>query len=166
MPFQVGDSVIHPTHGIGRITRLVTKRFGEAETLYYEIAIQRSTVWAPVDAGAANGLRRLIIKGELDQYRRILRSQPASLIPDSRQRRLGLLERLKRGSFHDKCEIVRDLTALGWHKTLNEADRTMLQKARQGLCEEWAGADGVPVWEAIEEVEALLQEGRQKFQSK
>ncbi|MGH2524181.1 MAG: CarD family transcriptional regulator [Anaerolineales bacterium] len=166
MPFKIDDLVIHPAHGMGLITGLVMKRVLEAEArLYYEIAIQRSVVWAPVDDSKANQLRPLTPKKELDHYRDVLRSSPTPLIPDSRQRQLGLRGRLKSGAFQDTCEVVRDLTARGWHKPLNEADGLMLRNTRAGLCQEWAAADGVSVLQATDEVEALLREARQAYQA-
>jgi RNA polymerase-interacting CarD/CdnL/TRCF family regulator len=166
MPFQVDDRVVHPTHGVGRVVGLVTQRFSEAEArLYYEIAIQRSTVWIPVDADTARELRPLTPKAELARYRNVLRSRPASLTADHRQRRLDLLSRLKAGSFQSLCEVVRDLTARGWQKALGEMDATALRKTRDGLCQEWAAADGVSVLDAVKEVDALLLEGRQAYQA-
>ncbi|MBI4769500.1 MAG: hypothetical protein HY784_03565, partial [Chloroflexi bacterium] len=136
MPFQVDDRVVHPAHGVGRIVGLVTKNFFEAEAhLYYEIAIQRSTVWVPVDAGTAIGLRPLTPKAELARYRGVLRSRPVPLTPDHRQRRLDLLSRLKAGLFQNVCEVVRDLTARGWLKPLSEMDSVTLRKTREGLCQ-------------------------------
>jgi len=162
MLFQVDDPVVYPSCGIGRIVALVTKTFFEAEArLYYEVAIQKSTVWVPVDAGPASGLRSLTSKSELARYRNVLRSRPVTLTPNPHQRRLDILSRLKAGSFQDLCEIVRDLTAQNWRKALGEADKLSLRKAREGLCQESAIVDGVSLLQAMEEIEALLLEARQ-----
>ena len=164
MPFQIDDRVVYPACGVGRIVALVTKLFFEAEArLYYEVIIEKSTVWVPVDAGITNGLRPLTSKEELARYRGVLRSCPVPLTLDPRQRRLELLSRLRLGSFQDLCEIVRDLTARGWRKALGEADKAALRRARDGLCREWAAVDGVSVLRATEEVDALLLEGRQAY---
>lgn len=164
MLFQVDELVVHPAHGVGRIVGLVTKRFTGAEAhLYYEFAAGRSTVWVPVEASAASGLRRLTPKDELARYRGVLRSRPISLTPDHRQRRQDLLSHLKVGLFQNLCEVVRDLTARGWLKPLSEMDSSTLRKTRDDLCQEWAAADGVSVLEAVKEVDALLFEGRQTF---
>ena len=167
MPFQIDDQVVHPAHGVGCIVALVTKRFSEAEArLYYEVAIKKaSTVWVPVDASTADGLRPLTPKNELARYRGVLRSRPAPLNPDHRQRRLDLLSRMKGASFQAICEIVRDLTARGWLKALSEMDSAALRKTREGLCQEWAAVDGVSVLQATDEVVALLLEGRQTYQA-
>jgi RNA polymerase-interacting CarD/CdnL/TRCF family regulator len=164
MPFQIDDRVAHASHGVGRIVGLVTKRFFEAEArLYYEVAMSKSTVWAPVEAGPANGLRPLTPKAELPHYRGVLRNCPIPLTQDFRQRRLELLNRLRVGSFEAMCEVVRDLTARSWHKVLSESDADSLRKTREGVCQEWAAADGVSLGQATEEVEALLLESRRAY---
>ncbi len=161
MTFQIDQAVVYPACGIGRIVALVTKRFSEAEArLYYEVAIEKSVVWVPVDSEAASGLRSLTAKNELAHYRGVLRSQPVTLNPHPYQRRLELLSRLKGGLFQDLCEIVRDLTAQSWRKALGEADKLLLRRAREGLCQEWAIAEGVSLLQATEEVDALLREVR------
>ena len=166
MVFHIDDRVVHSAYGVGRIVGLVTKRFFDAEArLYYEIAIQRSTVWVPVDAGPASGLRPLTPKGELARFRGVLRSRPVALIPDPGERRLELLSRLRVGSFQAMCEIVRDLTARSWRKTLGNADAAALRRAREGLCQEWAVVDGVSALQAAEEVDALLLESRQAYRA-
>ena len=168
MAFKIDDRVVHPTYGVGRVVALVSKRFAAAEQPYYEVAIDRSTVWVPVGDsgnGNGNGLRLLTSKSELARYRGILQSSPKALTPDPRQRRLDLLERMRIGTFQAMCEAVRDITARGWLKPLSEGDTAMLRKAREGLCQEWAAASDVTVVQATAEVNALLLEARQTHQT-
>lgn len=165
MPYQVNDPVVHPAHGVGRVAALVMQSFFDSEArLYYEVAIQQNTVWVPVDTGAASGLRLVTSKAELARYRRVLRSKPAALNPDSRQRHMELQTRLKPGLFQTLCEIIRDLTAQRWRKPLNEMDARTYRRNYASLCQEWATADGVTLQEATKEIEALLLEGRQAFE--
>jgi CarD family transcriptional regulator len=167
MVYQIDDRVVHPTYGVGRIVALVNKRFEAEARQFYEVAIERSTVWVPVDdsrQGNGHGLRPLTPKADLHRYRRLLQSSPKPLTPDSRQRKLDLQDRLRLGTFEAMCEAVRDLTARGWSKPLSEADTALLRKAREGLCQEWAAAADVSVVQATAEVNALLQAGRRAHQ--
>jgi hypothetical protein len=61
--------------------------------------------------------------------------------------------------------LVRDLTAHGWNKPLNESYGATLRNVRQALCTEWAAAEGVTVESATMEIDALLQECKVNFQS-
>ena len=164
MPFQIGDFVFHPAHGVGRIVRLEERRFDrEQARLYYEVLTQKSTIWVPVETYEAVGLRQLTARPDLARYRNVLRSRPAPLEKDTYKRRRELADRLKQGSFQAVCEVVRDLTARSWRKPLNEADSASLRRAREYLCQEWAAAAGVSIAEATQEVEDLLREARQVY---
>lgn len=164
MSFKVGDRVAHPEHGLGQIVRLEHRQFpGSPPQLYYEVVTARSTLWVSEDLAAAS-LRPIITGDELPAYRSVLLSRPATLDQDRRQRQLDVSQRLKQGSFQALCEVVRDLTAQSWRKSLNEGDSLSLRKARESLCQEWAAAAEVSVTEASREIEALFAEGRQRYQ--
>ncbi len=158
MQFHVGEAVFHPVHGVGRIVTLSKQQFtGNTSRLYYEINTEKSTVWVPVDAQEQVGLRRLTNKRDLERYRDILKSRPAALDPHPGKRQTELAERFNQGSLEVLCEIVRDLTALAAHRSLGNADATILKKAREALEQEWAAANGVSVMTASREIETLLE---------
>jgi len=160
MAIKAKDWVVHARHGVGRVVKLERREFDRGTgKLYYKIAIEMGVLWVPVEE-TLDGLRRLTPKGDLARYRGLLRSRPRPLAGDHRERRTALLERLKDGSFETRCEVVRDLTALSWHKALNESCAALLRITRHELCSEWAAADGQSLAEATHEVEALLLEGR------
>ncbi len=160
MRFSPDDLLVHSQHGVVRVLSLETRQFGAAASReYYEIAIAKGRVWIPVD-GPNSGLRKLTARGDLPRYRVLLRSRPRALAADSKERKIELMERLRSSSFKARCEVVRDLYAFGWTKPLNESSSGLLRIARQGLCAEWAAADGVSLAAALTEVESLLLQGR------
>lgn len=161
MELQVGDRVVHPIYGVGRIAAVGKKRFTGEARVYYEVVAEKTTVWVPMESSDAIGLRRLTTKIDLAAYRKVLKSRPLSLTQDHTRRRTELAAGLKQGSFQALCEMVRDLTARGWHKPLGSADAAYLRRAHDHLCEEWASADGVSIAAANEEIDSLLLESRQ-----
>jgi RNA polymerase-interacting CarD/CdnL/TRCF family regulator len=155
--FQVGEVVVHPSHGVGRIIQLAEKQFSEAPaSLYYELVLARGTLWVQAESAEAARLRPVTPGSELARYRNVLRSEPGLLHKDHRQRNLELTARLKPGSFLGLCEVVRDLTARGRLKPLNDYDVAMLQRVQERLYHEWAAAAGVSVTEATAEIMTLL----------
>lgn len=166
MPFEIGDRVVYPAIGIGRIVGLVMKSFFGAETqLYYEVIGDRSTVWVQTDKASARGLRRLARQDELEHYRRIVGGRPVALNQDRRQRQFELRSQLQLGTLQSLCEMVRDLSARGWVKPLNESDSQALRKSRDAVCQEWAAAGGVSILQATSELAALLLEARHTYQA-
>ncbi|MBL8096211.1 MAG: hypothetical protein JNL73_18690 [Anaerolineales bacterium] len=161
MQYQVDDRVVHINHGVGRVVGLVTNSFAKSEAkLYYEIALDQSTVWVLVQSGGPQELRALTHKRDLERYRAVLRSRPTELSTDHRQRRLDVLQQLKDGSFASLCAVVRDLTARGRIKPLNEIDSMTLRQAHGNLSREWAAADGITITEAVRHIESLMLEGQ------
>jgi len=139
------------------------KFFGNKERLYYEVNTEKCTVWVPVEDYEELGLRPLTPKTNLVKYREVLKSPPNELDPDYRTRHAAVVGQLKEGSFQDLCEVVRDLTALSWEKTLNESDSNTLQKAFDNLCAEWAAASGMALPDAIQEIDALLRDAQKAY---
>jgi CarD family transcriptional regulator len=158
MQFKIGDRVVHPIHGTGQIVNIEKKQFsGKTARLYYEVALPKLiTLWVPIEAQKASGLRLVTPQNDLDYYRNLLKSPSVPLTTDYHQRHLELVSRLKPGSFQAMCEVVRDLTASGWQKRLGVTDTTILQKTRQSLYQEWAAAASVSLTEAIKEIDTLL----------
>jgi CarD family transcriptional regulator len=165
MEFKTGDDVVHPSHGVGNIVRLEERELGASGMCwYYVLAIGTSTVWMPVPADGSTTLRAVTRQQDLEQYRTVLSGQPTLLDRDFKKRHLALIERLTHSSFQVMCEIVRDLSALGWNKPMGETDSSLLKKVQGNLRREWAAATGQSPQEAIQEVEALLGAGKVAYQ--
>src|SRR5262245_7648153 len=117
--FEIGETVVHPQHGVGQIVKLEDRAFVPGKTQrYYEISIPGgSTLWVPVDL-SNSGLRKLAAKSDLIQCRIILESRPSRLSEDGHTRRSELLARLKQGTIFAQCEMVRDLHTYASQKSL------------------------------------------------
>jgi CarD family transcriptional regulator len=166
MTYQIGDWVVYPAFGVGRITDQMAKSLYEGESrLYYEVTGAGGTVWVLADEAAASGLRHLTRQDELVRLRDVLRGQPVALNSDFRQRRLDLREQVRRGTLQALCEVLRDLSGRAWGKPLSENDSNALRTSSIALCREWAAADKVSIEQATTEVNALLLQGRQAHES-
>jgi len=67
---------------------------------------------------------------------------------------------LKEGTISAHCEVVRDLTAYSWHKSLGGGIATFLNATLDVLCQEWAAVEGTTLSEAVSEIETLIEKGR------
>ncbi len=166
MEFRSGDDVVHPNYGVGNIVRLEVRQLAENETrLYYVLAFGKTTVWIPVQAKRPSPLRLVTASQDLDQYRVLLKGPPTALDLDYRKRRVNIQEQLAEGSFQVVCEVVRDLTALGWNRPMSEVDASLLKKVRTELWQEWATSTRQSLPDAIHEVTALLEAGEQTYKA-
>ena len=160
MPIKVGDRIIHPRHGLGKVTRLAVKQFVEGEKRpFYEISFPSSTLWVPLDL-TNSGIRKLSAKSEIVTCRRVLEASANPLKDDFRLRQSELNDHLKEGTLTARCEVVRDLTAYGWHKPLSGSTAAFLQNVLEVLCQEWAAIEEITPTEAATEIQSLLEKGK------
>jgi RNA polymerase-interacting CarD/CdnL/TRCF family regulator len=159
--FEIGDTVVHPQHGVGSIVKLEDREFERgAIRKYYEISISEvSTLWVPVDL-TDSGLRQLAHKNELVHCREILMAQPEPLLEEGRVRQSKLVAQLKQGTIATQCEVVRDLSAFVAHKPAYGTMPAFLEALVRVLCQEWALVEGITFGEAAAKIHSLLDRPR------
>ena len=161
--FKIGERVVHPHHGVGTIANLVDKQFEAGSSRrYYEISMADGTLWVPVDKPGL-GLRGLTSKSELDRCGKILQGSPTTSDLDPRKLREELARHLRDGTITAQCEVVRDVSALGWKKPLVGAMADLRRVALNVLCQEWAAVAGIPLGEATHRINAYLSIGKQAY---
>ena len=159
MKFAIGDKVVHPQHGVGFVAGLEEKQFEpNAACMYYVVSIPDTTLWVPVDL-STSGLRKLGLKSELEQCRRVLQAAPKEIDP-GRNMLTNLSAHIKQGTIITQCEVVRDLAAFGRHKPLFGSIADFQRMVLNVLCQEWAAVNGVSQVEASHEINDLLKKGR------
>jgi len=166
MPFKIGDRVVHPHHGLGTITNLANREFEPGMPRgYYEISVEDGTLWVPVDDPSL-GLRGLTSKSHLARCAEILQSAPSASDLDPRKLKEQLSKHLRDGTIVSQCEVVRDVTALGWKKPLMGAMADLRRVAFTVLCQEWAIVADIPLNEATHRINGYLNAGKQIYQTK
>ena len=159
MQFQIGDSVVHPVHGVGTI-KSFSKRLilGEIAHEYYQVITDKSIVWVPTNDQGFTILRKVAPKASLNECRGVLRHRPVPLDRDRKIREVELTNLLKDKLLPALCETVRDLRAHSRQTSLGIIESTLLKKTFKALCDEWAASEGVTAAIALNEIESLLEE--------
>ena len=158
-PYQVGDTVIHPVHGVGVITRLDEMKQEEQSHLYYVLAMpDKVTVWVPVDTAAQYGMRRVVSASGFVVASGILSSAAQPLKEQAYDRQVEMRERFNQGTLEAICSIVRDLTVRRSSQRLNENDARMLKRTRKLLLDEWVLVMDILQQEAESHLSAMLHE--------
>ena len=110
--FQVGDTVIHPGYGAGRVVKIGKLHCLGSNKLYYSIELSedsRTNVWIPVQDAEAKGVRPPTPKSQLDWIWHVLRAGPEALPTDHEERYAALQEKLCGGNIFQVAEAVRDM---------------------------------------------------------
>jgi RNA polymerase-interacting CarD/CdnL/TRCF family regulator len=155
--FIVGDTIVHPTYGIGKVVGIEDLIYQASEIHpFYKINLENGVIWVRADEDGGTRLRPVTPPEELNTYRLLLTSTPNVLSDDRYKRFSECNARLKNPSFAVWCEVVRDLTAHGVNKRLNEYDSSTLRKVTDYLAKEWAISAGISFVDALKEIKAIL----------
>ncbi len=164
MQFQVGESVVHSTYGLGVIVQIDQKVISGSATNCYVIQVGEMTIWVPLSRADAGILRPPTPAAAFTSLFEILRSPGQPLSSDRLERRTHLVEQLKDGRLEVICQLVRDLSALKRTGKLNDHDKTILERSERFLLSEWELVLSVPAFQAEKTMRDLLAETAPKLQ--
>ena len=158
MEFSVGDRVVHPHHGPGRISGVERKELMDGTKRYYVIDIpgQALTVQVPVRRIDEVGVRPAMPQSRFPELLQTLGSSPRRLPDDHKERQEQIGARLRSGRVMQLARVVRDLT---WHRDrahLTRRDTDFLKVGQELLAAELALVSGDDVSEAIDLIEATM----------
>lgn len=156
MNYHEGDSVMHCTHGLGKIIQMEERTLYGPTMLYYAVQIGDMTVWVPSDDRLELRLRPPTRSGEFKHLLDIL-TGPGDPLPDDRHERKELLaEWLKDGRAESLCRVIRSLVRLRQVRSLNDSDQFVMKRAQHALVGEWSFSLSIPTAQAEIELQHLL----------
>jgi len=158
MQFSVGDAVVHPYYGPGRITGKERRELLDGKKLYYEIEIptQGLSVCIPRKSMEDMGVRPAMSRARLPRVLARLRDKPHSLPGDYKTRQEEVWEQLRTGRTMVLAEAVRDLS---WHEErehLTKKDNEYLARAKSRLAAELALVSGTEVMDMEKQIDDTL----------
>jgi CarD family transcriptional regulator len=158
--FAVGDKVVHPGYGPGVIKGIERRQVIGEEKDYYiiEILTGDATLMTPVAQADKVGLRPAMGDASVQRLLHLLSEAPDTLSEDFRERQLNIDERLREGDVFERAEVMRDMTWYRHFNDLTKRDTQLMQRAEELVAGELALARGIEVKEALEEMQAILEE--------
>ncbi len=158
MQFSVGDKVVHPHRGPGRIVDVVRQEFLEEEKRYYVIDMPASsmTVRIPVRRVEEVGLRPAMSREKIARVLDTLHGRPRRLPADYKERQEQVRETIQAARPIAMAETVRDLTWHGRSEHLTKTDSELLKLLQDFLAEEMALASDTEVTETNERIEQAM----------
>jgi len=159
--FEIGDSVVYPHHGAGRVIRKEMKTvLGESrEYLTIKILHNDMTVMVPTENAAVAGLRRVIDEETCQKVLGLLQ-QESSDIPGNWNRRFKHnREKIKTGDVYELAEVVRNLAIRENQKGLSTGEKQMYTRAKKVLCSELMYALAMDEEQVDVHITELVREG-------
>ncbi len=143
--FRIGQKVVYPTHGVGRIEAIEQKQVSGNLQSFYILRILGTDMTIMVPTGNAErvGLRHLIGAKEVPKVMEILRRKDVEISPNWNRRFKDNLERIKTGSLYEVATVLRKLVLLQRERNLSFGEKKMLENVRQLLISEISHAVGI-----------------------
>jgi CarD family transcriptional regulator len=136
--FEVGDNVVYPHHGAGKVLKKEQKEiFGEErEYLTIKILHNDMTVMVPCENAGKAGLRRVIDEETVKKVLDVL-SDDISEMPKNWNRRFKHnRDKIKTGDIYELAEVVRNLAIREAEKGLSTGEKQMFTRAKKILASE------------------------------
>jgi CarD family transcriptional regulator len=136
--FEIGDSVVYPHHGAGRVIRKEMKTvLGESrEYLTIKILHNEMTVMVPTANAAVAGLRRVIDEETCQKVLGLLQGESSDVPGNWNRRFKHNREKIKTGDVYELAEVVRNLAIRENQKGLSTGEKQMYTRAKKVLCSE------------------------------
>jgi CarD family transcriptional regulator len=159
--FDIGDKVVHPTHGAGQVMGIKKEDLLEQYHRYYviDLAVDHRTLMIPVKNAEEVGLRSISRGAALSRVWHTLDTTAETLPDNHKKRQECIQEKLKTGDAIKVAEIIRDLSTLKRENHLTSFDTQLLERAQQFLACEVALVEGVQVSEAERMISETLDNG-------
>lgn len=154
--FAIGDKILHPMHGAGVIQDIEEKDIlGEIRKYYVlKLPFGNMNVLVPVEKCMEIGIRPVISREEIDRVFVVLREDSAPMSSNWNKRQRQNMDMMKSGDILKVAEVVRNLIRVDREKVLSNAEKKLLDNAKQILESELILAGGF----APEEADRLVED--------
>lgn len=156
--FSVGDFVVYPAVGVGRIDGMERRHVlgVHVELLSIRFAKVNVTVLVPRATTARVGLRKLIGRSDVAAVYRMLASRPYRTRTVWAKREPEFRSKVYSGNLLAAAEVARDLYRPLWKPCETMSERAMYELARERIVDELAIVLDLSEHEALSRVEAEL----------
>jgi RNA polymerase-interacting CarD/CdnL/TRCF family regulator len=158
MSFNIGDKVIHSTHGFAEIINVESKEISGISSRYYVVQTKSLLIWIPLISQNEKSIRLPTTKNKFNKLFNILRSHNLPFPKNRNERKSQIHNMLNDGAIESICELVRDLSFCRKNHKLNDTDNLTYKCAVIKLIDEWQYSMSISEAQAIGELNSLLDE--------
>lgn len=157
--YKVGNHVVYPTHGVGKITAEETQQIGEISLRMLVISFEKDkmTLRVPLSRAATAGLRPVSTQEEMKKVFVTLKGRVRTSRGMWSRRAQEYETKINSGNIHFIAEVVRDL-----HQNVDQSERSysermIYESALSRLVGELAACEGIDYKTANDKLMKLLR---------
>ncbi len=159
--FKIGDTVIHPNHGVCKVESIQNDVSTEAKRLIYVLKPNKPIpgnfrLLIPKEAIKGSGVHYPVSKSKIPSILQVLEDEPNDLSEDYTRGCDLSKEKIQSGNLYKTAEALRDLEKQKGHKSYSIKDQ-LVQSAKKILIEEISYVKSIHKYEAEELIDNALQ---------
>jgi CarD family transcriptional regulator len=131
--FEVGDNVVYPHHGAGKVLRKEVKDILGDKREYLTIKILHNDM---TENAALAGLRRVIDEETVKKVLAVLQDECSEMPKNWNRRFKHNRDKIKTGDIYELAEVVRNLAIREAEKGLSTGEKQMFTRAKKILASE------------------------------
>jgi CarD family transcriptional regulator len=158
--YEVGDHVVYPHHGAGKVMKKEKKKLLGEEREYLTIKILHNdmTVMVPTENAGRAGLRRVIDEDACERVLAVLRDDVSQMPKNWNRRFKHNRDKIKTGDVFELAEVVRNLAIRESEKGLSTGEKQMYTRAKKILASEMMYALEMEEGEAEDHIDRLIED--------
>ncbi|HVP58819.1 MAG TPA: CarD family transcriptional regulator [bacterium] len=159
MEFKVGQDIVYPKYGVGKILEIKSRKLPEGRTkgVLIKFPARHMEVWVPEERLRNTKVRKPITRGQARRIYRILKGRASfRMSSKAKERAQFYKDKVLSGDPGQLAETVRDLVRLSIRKSLNVREAEIANAALRTLVRELALATGKDVETIRGELDELL----------
>ena len=156
--FTVGDYVVYPKHGVGRVIELQSEEIAGMKLDLYVLRFEkeRMTLRVPVNKVESIGMRKLSSDKTLKQAMETLKGKPKVKRTMWSRRAQEYEQKINSGDLMAIAEVVRDLHRNDDQREQSYSERQLYEAALERLTREVAAVSGTDEAGAAKAVDEVL----------
>ena len=158
LAFKIGDLVVYPAHGVGRVTMIEEQEIAGATLELYIVDFEKEKLRLKVPTGRAEqkGMRRLSDKAQIEQALRVLKGRARIKRTMWSRRAQEYDAKINSGDLISVAEVVRDLYRSERQPEQSYSERQLFEQALERMAREIAAVRKMDDDQAIKELTEYL----------
>ncbi|WP_336970449.1 CarD family transcriptional regulator [Sphingobium aromaticiconvertens] len=165
LSFDVGDYVVYPKHGVGRVVELQKEQIAGMELELYVLRFEkeRMTLRVPTNKAEGVGMRKLSSNKTLEESMETLKGKPKVKRTMWSRRAQEYEAKINSGDLVSIAEVTRDLFRADDQPEQSYSERQIFEAASSRLARELAAMEETDEPTALKKILHILNEAAPKY---
>lgn len=165
LSFDVGDYVVYPKHGVGRVIELQSQQIAGMELELYVLRFEkeRMTLRVPTNKAESVGMRKLSSNKTLGEALETLKGKPKVKRTMWSRRAQEYEAKINSGDLVSIAEVTRDLFRADDQPEQSYSERQIFEAASSRLARELAAMEETDEQGALKKILAILNEAAPQY---